>query len=110
MVIAAKLLMVMAGKRAQKSLSAPGASPPALPAATVTPASLQPVRSTSASALLYPDGSMPTPPAYMAHDPDKFWYAQVYSALCDCGHVLKAQLHRYFTSDDSDSGGAGVRP
>jgi hypothetical protein len=39
----------------------------------------------------------------MAHDPDKFWYAQVYSALCDCGHVLKAQLHRYFTSDDSDS-------
>ena len=21
----------------------------------------------------YPDGSMPTPPAFMAHDPDKFW-------------------------------------
>ena len=58
----------------------------------------------------YPDGSLPTPPAYMAHDPDKFWYAQVYSALCDCGHVLKAQLHRYFTYDDSDSDGVGVRP
>ena len=21
----------------------------------------------------YPDGSLPTPPAHMAHDPDKFW-------------------------------------
>ena len=58
----------------------------------------------------YPHGIMPTPPAYMAHDPDKFWYAQVYSEICDCGHVLKGQLHRYFTSDDSDSDGAGVRP
>ena len=57
----------------------------------------------------YPDGNLPTPPAHMAHDPDKFWYAQVYSALCDCGHVIKAQLHRYFTSDDSDSDGAGAR-
>ena len=39
---------------------APGASPPALPAATVTPASLQPVRSTAASAL-FPPAPCPAP-------------------------------------------------
>ena len=56
-----------------------------------------------------PRGCRRPSPAHMAHDPDKFWYAQVYSALCDCGHVLKDQLHRYFTSDDSDSDGVRLR-
>ena len=39
---------------------------------------------------------------HMAHAPDKFWYAQAYSDLCDCGHALKDQLHRHFISGDSD--------
>ena len=58
----------------------------------------------------YPDGSLPTPPAHMAHAPDKFWYAQAYSDLCDCGHALKDQLHRHFISggsDDDDVNGYG---
>ena len=49
-----------------------------------------------------------TPPAHMAHDPDKFWIAQAYSALCDLGHNLKDQFHRYCPccdSDDDDANG-----
>ena len=46
----------------------------------------------------YPDGGLPTQPANMAHNPHKFWFAQAHSALCDCGHAIKDQLHRYFHS------------
>ena len=56
----------------------------------------------------YPDGGLPTPPAHMAHNPHKYWFAQAYSALCDCGHVIKDQLHRYFHSGDSDEDDVNV--